>query len=68
LLVVGVILLLLGIVFALQGAGDIGGSMMSGDSTYIYVGGAVAVVGLVVLALGFRSGGTSMKSEPAKVP
>ncbi len=63
--VVGVILLLLGIVFALQGANVIGGSaLMSGNSTYIYVGGVVAVVGLVILALGFRAGGKTMPSKP----
>ncbi len=63
--VVGVILLLLGIVFALQGANVIGGSaLMSGNSTYIYVGGVVAVVGLIILALGFRAGGKTMSSKP----
>jgi len=66
LVVVGLILLLMGVVFALQGAGDIGGSVMTGNSIYIYIGGAVALVGLVLLVLGFRSGGSSMKSEPAQ--
>jgi protein-S-isoprenylcysteine O-methyltransferase Ste14 len=56
LVVVGVILLLMGIVFALQGANYIGGSaLMSGNSTYIYVGAVVAIIGLVLLGLGFRS-------------
>jgi hypothetical protein len=62
--VVGLILLLMGVVFALQGAGDIGGSsVMTGNSIYIYIGGAVALVGIVVLVLGFRSGRSTMRSE-----
>ncbi len=57
LLIVGVILLLAGVVFSLQGANVItGSSLMSGNSTYIYVGAIVAVVGLVLLALASRSG------------
>ena len=69
---VGVILLLMGTVFALQGANIIGGSaLMSGNSTYIYVGGVVAVVGLIVLALGLRAGGrppTPGPEGPPQVP
>ena len=57
LLVVGVILLLMGIVFALQGANVItGSSVMSGNSTYIYVGAIVAIIGLVLLAWASRMG------------
>lgn len=57
LVIVGVLLLLAGIVFSLQGANYIGGSaLMSGNPTYIYVGAVVAIVGIVLLALGFRSG------------
>jgi hypothetical protein len=53
----------MGIVFALQGANVIGGSaVMSGNSTYIYVGGVVAIVGLVILLLGFRSSATKTTS------
>ena len=58
LLIVGVLLLLAGIVFSLQGANVItGSSLMSGNPTYIYVGAIVAVVGLVLIALAARSGG-----------
>jgi len=58
LLIVGVLLLLAGIVFSLQGANVItGSSLMSGNSTYIYVGAVVAVVGLLLIALAARSGG-----------
>ncbi len=55
--IVGIVVLLLGLVFALQGAGVIGGSaLMSGNSTYIYVGGIVAVVGLLIVILASRAG------------
>ena len=51
----GVILLLAGVVFSLQGANIIGGSaLMSGNSTYIYVGIVVALIGLVLLGIGLR--------------
>lgn len=58
--VVGILLVLAGVVFSLQGANVIGGSaLMSGNSTYIYVGIVVAIVGVVVLALGLRSSGSA---------
>lgn len=50
------ILAFFGVVFALQGANVIkGSSVMSGNSTYIYVGGALAVIGLVLIAAGAMS-------------
>ena len=59
LVVVGTLFLLAGIVFSLQGANYIGGSaIMSGNPTYIYVGILVAIVGIVIAALGLRSKGT----------
>ncbi len=52
-IVIGVILLLLGIVFASQGAGIIGGSsLMDNNPTFIYVGGFLAVVGIALVAFG----------------
>ena len=60
---IGLLVLLMGIIFALQGANYIGGSsLMSGNPTYIYVGGVVAVIGLVILLLGFRSSGKATPS------
>ena len=57
LMVVGVILLLVGIVFSLQGANIItGSSLMSGNSTYIYVGAVVSIIGLALVALSSRGG------------
>ncbi len=65
LIAAGFVLLLFGLLFAFQGAGYVGGSYMSGDPTYIYVGGVVAVLGLVLLVLGFRS--TAKPQEPKPV-
>ena len=63
-MVVGVILLLMGIVFSLQGMNIItGSSVMSGVSTYIYIGAVVAIIGLVLVVLGLRSGGTPPKAQ-----
>jgi Mg2+ and Co2+ transporter CorA len=57
LIIVGAILLLMGIVFSLQGADVITGSqVMSGNSAYIYIGGVVSVVGIVLLVLAYRQG------------
>ena len=51
--IIGVILLLLGIGFASQGAGMMGGSaLMDNNPTFIYVGGLVALVGLALIAFG----------------
>ncbi len=52
----GVVLALLGTVFALQGADYITGSaLMSGNPTYIYVGGALALIGIAVVIAGTMS-------------
>jgi protein-S-isoprenylcysteine O-methyltransferase Ste14 len=60
---VGVILLLAGIVFALQGANYIKGSpLMSGNSTYIYVGSIIAIVGLIILLWASRMKATAAKA------
>jgi len=64
LLIPGAVLLLAGIVFSLQGADIItGSSLMSGNSTYIYVGAIVAIIGLALLALSSRVG-----KKPASPP
>jgi len=66
LLTIGVIILLTGAVFALQGADVIGGSsLMSGNSQYIYIGGAVAAIGLALMLLASRiDRGTSSPPAP----
>ena len=63
-LVVGILVLLMGVVFALQGANVIGGSsLMSGNSEYIYIGGVVAVVGLLIIVLSSRVGRPAAKVQ-----
>ncbi|HEV2225229.1 MAG TPA: hypothetical protein VGR56_00325 [Nitrososphaerales archaeon] len=53
LILIGILLALLGTVFALQGAGMLGtGGFMDNNPTYVYVGGALVVVGLLLLAFG----------------
>ena len=70
LLVVGALLLLAGVVFSLQGANIItGSSLMSGNSTYIYVGAIVAIIGLALIAASSRVGNkpsSSMSAGPAQ--
>jgi len=55
-IIIGAILLLLGIGFASQGAGMMGGSsLMDNNPTFIYVGGLVAIVGIALIAFGAAS-------------
>ena len=52
-ILVGLLLLLVGAVFALQGEGVVGGSsLMDNNSNFIYIGSFVALVGIVVAVLG----------------
>lgn len=54
LIVVGVVALLVGALWIGQGLNLIGGSVMTGDRTWFYVGAVVAIVGVVLLVLGLR--------------
>jgi len=55
-IVIGAILLLIGIGWASQGAGLMGGSsLMDNNSIFIYLGGFLAVVGIAVVAFGVVS-------------
>jgi len=53
--VFGVLILLAGAVWALQGAGFIPGSFMSNDPTWLWIGAITAVLGLGVLTFGIWS-------------
>ena len=53
-LVVGVLLVLTGILWTLQGLDVIGGSGMSGVTTWAVIGPIVAVIGLVLAVIGAR--------------
>lgn len=56
LVVVGVLVALAGGLFALQGFGLVGGSPMSGTTTWSIAGPVIAVVGLGLIYLGVRAG------------
>ena len=47
--IIGIILILLGSLWALQGSNVLAGSMMSGQSLWLWIGIVVAVVGVVML-------------------
>ena len=51
---VGVVLIIAGVVWALQGFGIVGGSFMSGNSAWAIIGPVVAVAGVVVAVVGLR--------------
>ena len=52
--VLGLVLLLVGLLWIGQGAGLVGGSFMTGQSRWLYIGIATAIAGAVVLGLGAR--------------
>ncbi|MET3897796.1 hypothetical protein ABIB57_001742 [Devosia sp. UYZn731] len=47
--IVGVVLLLVGALWTLQGANVLAGSVMSGQSQWLYIGIVLLIVGLVAL-------------------
>ena len=52
--VAGSLITVAGVVFTLQGVGAIGGSFMSGTTTWAVVGPIIALVGLALIALALR--------------
>lgn len=54
LIIVGVIALLIGGVFAGQGLGLIPGSFMTGSQLWFYIGSGLVIVGIILVALGLR--------------
>ena len=55
LIVIGVVVLLIGAVFAGQGLGYIPGSVMTNDPKWFWIGSAMVVVGLAVGVAGYRA-------------
>lgn len=47
--IVGILLLLVGALWILQGANIVGGSVMSGQSQWLYIGIVVALVGAGII-------------------
>lgn len=54
LLIVAGVLIVIGAVWALQGVGVLGGSVMSGNSTWAIIGPIVIVAGIVVGVVALR--------------
>jgi len=54
LFIVGGLLILLGLVWALQGFGILPGSVMSGHRRWVLIGGVVALVGVLLEVLAAR--------------
>ena len=52
--ILGTVALLAGAVFFLQGIGVLPGSYMTGDPTWAWIGGAMVLGGLIVVAWGRR--------------
>ena len=53
-IVIGALAVLAGVVWTLQGLNVMGGSKMSGDSTWAIVGPIVAVIGMLAVLFGLR--------------
>jgi hypothetical protein len=56
-ILIGAVAVVMGVVWTLQGLDVLGGSAMSGDSTWAIVGPIVAVVGMLVFLFGLRRRG-----------
>ena len=65
--IIGILFILFGTIFALQGNGNIGGSAMSGNSFWIYAGSGVVIVGLIMAFLGFYFGTRKRTSVSAEM-
>lgn len=49
--IAGALLILMGLVWILQGANILGGSVMSGQSQWLYIGIVVAIAGAIIVYL-----------------
>ncbi len=58
LIVLGAALAIMGSVFTLQGLGYVGGSPMTDETFWAIVGPIIVVVGIVLIALAARTGGS----------
>ena len=64
--ILGILLILFGTVFALQGDNILPGSSMSGVTFWLYAGSVTAVIGLILTVLGFVMGSRSGKPKTIK--
>ena len=63
---VGSLITVVGLIFALQGVGVIGGSFMSGTTTWAVAGPLIALAGLALVVLGLRRPGRRSPSRGAE--
>jgi uncharacterized membrane protein YidH (DUF202 family) len=61
-LTLGLLAVVVGLVWTLQGMGTLRGSAMSGDDAWTIIGPIVVVIGLVLLALGLRARSRAKRS------
>lgn len=54
LMIGGAVLVVLGVLFTLQGLGYVGGSAMSGQTTWAVLGPIIAIIGVVLVVVGTR--------------
>jgi hypothetical protein len=54
LIIVGALAVIAGVIFALQGFGVLGGSMMSGSSVWATLGPIIALAGVLAIGTGMR--------------
>ncbi|HEU5348018.1 MAG TPA: hypothetical protein VFU63_05340 [Ktedonobacterales bacterium] len=55
-LILGALAIIVGVVWTLQGLNILGGSFMSGNSTWAVIGPIVAIAGLVLVGIGIVVG------------
>ncbi|HEV8190992.1 MAG TPA: hypothetical protein VGP82_05845 [Ktedonobacterales bacterium] len=55
-LILGALAVAVGIIWTLQGLNILGGSVMSGDTTFVIVGPIVGIVGLILVVISVRQG------------
>jgi hypothetical protein len=55
LLAVGIVAVLVGVVWTLQGLGALGGSAMTGERIWAVIGPVVAVTGLILIIVAIRT-------------
>ena len=53
--VIGIVMILCGLLWSLQGAGYVGGSFMSGQPNWLYIGVLTALAGLALLVFARKS-------------
>jgi hypothetical protein len=62
-LAIGVVLVLIGLVWAGQGSGILPGTVMSGDPKWLVIGLVLVVIGAVLIVLGLRRRGSQTPSS-----